>query len=451
MVHALTERLKRSPAENATRSPDKDEQAAQQAPKQSQGQQKPVDEGAAEFDPLLKALLLLGGNAAYLALIFTIWLKVKDTLGNPLEINLKKYLRSPDYEGRVAFVEQFHADFKKIVNAYAGNEKVFVFMDDLDRCEVPKAAELIKAVNLLIADDSHLIFILGMDRDKVAAGLAVKYQKILPFLTFQGAAIGNDSQFTGRLGVEFGHTFLQKFIQLPFRVPNPNPNTYEHFIRTISLYPSLEKTLGKERVERAVESAGAQVAEKPSRQEVAEALTTTLASSSPSPAQVQKRRQLEMQFGRDSDKVRTVTLMVAKTVSRNPRRLKQFLNLFRLQAYIANETGLFDSDSERSSPLTLEQLAKFVAITLWWPSLLTDFAEDPELLERLSKLASDKPGKTFLDSKGEPIPENTWLSQRRLEELLTFGTKMQGQDYSLSNPTIYQLLYISPQRRAAAP
>src|SRR5260370_20070925 len=185
-------------------------------PQQEKGNQE--EKGEANFEPILRVLLLVGGNAAYFAVVLTIWLKLKDVVGNPLEINLKKYLRSPDYEGRVAFVEQFHADFKKIVDAYAGKEKVFVFIDDLDRCEVPKAAELMKAVNLLIADDPRLIFILGMDRDKVAAGLAVKDEKKLPYLSPESQATNNEPPAERRLCPDLPQNFLPKLIQLPFHL-----------------------------------------------------------------------------------------------------------------------------------------------------------------------------------------------------------------------------------------
>src|SRR5262249_45978046 len=92
---------------------------------------------------------------------------------------------------------------------------------------------LIKAVNLLIADDPRLVFILGMDRDKVAAGLAVKYEKMLPYLPW-GDGSASESERKRRSGLEFGDAFLQKFIQLPFRVPDPDLETYLDFIQTSS-------------------------------------------------------------------------------------------------------------------------------------------------------------------------------------------------------------------------
>lgn len=61
--------------------------------------------------------------------------KVKEFVGNPLEHDFKKYVDAPNYAERTAFIERFHEDFKNIVETYADGAQVFVFIDDLDRCE----------------------------------------------------------------------------------------------------------------------------------------------------------------------------------------------------------------------------------------------------------------------------------------------------------------------------
>jgi hypothetical protein len=54
-----------------------------------------------------------------------------------------------------------------------------------------------------------------------------------------------------------------------------------------------------------------------------------------------ERRAVEVLLDRDGDAVFTATEMVASVFNFDPRRIKQFLNLFRLSVYIANELGLF--------------------------------------------------------------------------------------------------------------
>src|SRR5579862_6176203 len=46
-----------------------------------------------------------------------------------------------------------------------------------------KAAEPMQALNLMLSEDKHLVFVMGVDREKVAAGIAAKHKELLPFLT----------------------------------------------------------------------------------------------------------------------------------------------------------------------------------------------------------------------------------------------------------------------------
>ena len=48
---------------------------------------------------------------------------------SPIEKQLKKYIASPAYSEHASFVETFHEDFARVVRAYAGRKRVFVFVD----------------------------------------------------------------------------------------------------------------------------------------------------------------------------------------------------------------------------------------------------------------------------------------------------------------------------------
>lgn len=383
-----------------------------------------------DIDPLFNALLSIGGNAASLVVVLSIWIKANQLIGNPLEIDLKKYLRSPNYEERITFVERFHEDFRHIVDAYAGRQKVFVFIDDLDRCEVPKAAELMKAVNLLIADDPRLIFIVGMDREKVISGLAVKYEKLLPYVAREVPTEDDREAWKRRAGLDFGQFFLQKFIQLPFRVPEPNLENYSDFLKAISvpMSHSGETRPATDAIVREENSERSHIA--------------SIRADAESSDQREERRERELQFHGDSDKVRRVAMMIASALDPNPRRLKQFINLFRLQAYISNELGFFDADQPDGRRVTFEQLGKFVAIGLKWPALLSDFAEQSGLLGELERFSgSEQTGMSPLASR--------WIKEKKLPEFFQYGIEGNYHDYTLSNPTLYHLLRISPQRIGA--
>lgn len=176
-------------------------------------------------------LSYLGAGYAFYKAISSFVLDLKELFGNSIYANLKKCIKTPDYENRTTFIEEFHGDFKNIVECYAKRRKVFVFIDDLDRCEVPKAADLMQALNLMISNDPHLIFVIGMDRLKVASGFAVKYEKLFPYLqsskNYGTLTIQNGNYYKG---LEYGYEFLEKFIQLPVQVPQPEISDLQKFV-----------------------------------------------------------------------------------------------------------------------------------------------------------------------------------------------------------------------------
>ena len=161
--------------------------------------------------------------------------------------NLDRYIAQPNYKKRITFLENFHRDFDNIIESYAGKTSVYVFIDDLDRCEIPKAADLLQALNLMIPEKTRLFFILGMDREKVAAGLAVKFEKLLPYLKKDADGKGLAKQESG---LHFGYDFIEKFVQLSFRLPVPDSNQILSFLqrRTQDMQPEPETVLEEKKI-----------------------------------------------------------------------------------------------------------------------------------------------------------------------------------------------------------
>jgi len=192
------------------------------------------------------------------AVIWQVLKKSSEVIGNPFKHDLKKYIQTPDYTSRIPFIEKFHKDFKKIVETYAGDKRVYVFIDDLDRCEVPKATDLLQAINLMISDEPQLVFIVGMDRQKVAAGLAVKHKELFQYL--YPPRIGDGAgQLAGTdymSGLRYGYSFIEKFIQLPFSIPQPKESDIENLIDKISETPQGKKVESQSGIDGATETVG---------------------------------------------------------------------------------------------------------------------------------------------------------------------------------------------------
>ncbi|HEY6329588.1 MAG TPA: P-loop NTPase fold protein, partial [Blastocatellia bacterium] len=266
-----------------------------------------------------------------------------------------------------------------IARAYAPGELVFVLIDDLDRCEVPKAADLMQALNLMLSEHKTLIFIIGMDRQKVAAGLAVKYEKLLPYIypSTPASTNGGETSVNPSPGIEFGYEFIEKFIQLPFPVPQASVQDIDRLLSSLN---------GE------VPTGGMPAPENPDIVEIVDGEN-------------------------ESPEFRDIVLLAAPCFDYNPRRIKQFVNTLRLRTHVASATGLFALPHFGSlfAPLTIQRLGKFVALTLRWPLLVADLHSDRTLLHRLQMVAWGA-----LDPEKDALLKY-WSGKPKLIQLLRAG------------------------------
>jgi endogenous inhibitor of DNA gyrase (YacG/DUF329 family) len=374
------------------------------------------------FLPIVSSIANIGAASLTLLVIISIWIQVKNYITHPIEVDLRKFTKDIDYDKRIEFIEKFHSDLHSILDAYISDKRIYIFIDDLDRCQIPKAAELIQSINLMIADDPRLIFIIGMDREKVAAGIASKYDDILPYLRDEVDLDSADNQTARNEGLMFGYQYLEKFIQIPFLVPQPRPSDIQGL--TESILPDQPDADNHEDniINNEFDSLFFREAEK-----------DTLG--------LRTRPVLD----KNPELFREAVTMVAPALEHNPRKIKKFINLFRLRALLANEQGLFNwmRLGQHSRPnLTLQQLAKFVAISIQWPQLLSQLNRQPELLGELQHIA--------IDQSSEHVSEeaNHWSNNDRLMELLESGCVDNNSDpdwYSLAHINVDNLLQISPR------
>lgn len=290
----------------------------------------------------------LGYFGTFVAVLIASIVSAWKTIGSPFEHDLKKYFDAPDYRGKRSFVEAFQDDFGRIVRAYVReDERVFVFIDDIDRCDVPRSADVLQSLNLLTsAEDLPIVYIIGLDRNVVAAGIAAKLERQLPYLAPE-AIEPTQKAFAG---LEIAFDYLEKFIHVPFRIPRPTEASVLTYVSTM----------------------GEPFLDRPSP--TIDAAKLTAAS-------------VVVEQGADSDDIRELVTLVAPLFQNNPRRIKQFLNVFRLQAYVGHETDLFRTRETLAKTLTLPKLAKVMAILLRYPALIEALQRRPWMLGDLQKYA----------------------------------------------------------------
>jgi formylglycine-generating enzyme required for sulfatase activity len=318
-----------------------------------------------------------------------------------------------------------------------------------------------------------VVFILGMDREKVAASLAVKYENILKYLPSEITEIDPDilARRSANKGLAYGYTFIEKFVQLPFLVPQPSRSDFERFLIQLatSTPPNLQPAKprftffqsfwGKFKLALPWRNNSQKHLTSPTSNQTSDLKNLSLDNPSIESEQTEKEKarasvikrleaiQVNKSDNRDSQTVRNVIMMVAPALDYNPRRIKHFINVFRLKVYIANETGLFfeerDKDDNLLEPsLTFEQLGKFTAISLKWPLLLSDLENDKQILAKLEKFALD-------EEKTQEYEESIryWASHTKLKALMAYGHEKSAANskFSLAEINVDKLLQVSPK------
>lgn len=336
---------------------------------------------------LVRFLLGSGGLLGAIAAIVTISKSMKSQVINPIRPDIGKYITDPDYQGRQAFITKFHKDFDQIIKAYTkGEERVFVFIDDLDRCEVPKAADLMQSINLLIESRPNVIFVIGIDRQKVASGIAAKHEDILPYITHSETTTTQDSNSASSAsGISFGYDYLEKFIQLPFQVPEAKEKDMQSLLTPTEMSETEHN------------------------------------NNSQAERDIEKWVKEEL-FSDDSDLFDQMSEMVIPSLDNNPRRVKKFGNLYRLQAILASQESILQSEYVQGfdPKLTLEQLAKFVVIRIQWRQFASVISARPNVVVELEEYAIGEKKLNELSAIAEQ-----WANDRKLIELLRFGVDQQ--------------------------
>nr|MBC7246026.1 hypothetical protein [Chloroflexota bacterium] len=103
-------------------------------------------------------------------------------------------------------LERFQKTFADLVKAHvlAQDQRLVLFVDDLDRCLPEKAVEVLEAIKLFL-DVPGCVFVLGLERKVIEEGIRVKYKD---FVVVPGGA----APIVGR-------DYLEKIIQVPFNLP----------------------------------------------------------------------------------------------------------------------------------------------------------------------------------------------------------------------------------------
>lgn len=169
--------------------------------------------GSRDAERIRRTLVELALNVGKLALTKTVQTMTSGAID--LEKVLDAYAKTARDNSQ--FINTFRDKFgdlkQEILTAEGGDTgRLFVFVDDLDRCTPENCIMVLEAIKLFF-DLPECVFILGIDREVVQRGIEQKYQQ--------------------NLGIH-GQDYIDKLIQLPFSLPPIRHETFERFVRTIT-------------------------------------------------------------------------------------------------------------------------------------------------------------------------------------------------------------------------
>jgi nucleoside phosphorylase len=281
---------------------------------------------------------------------------------DPFQTPVDKVVDSPNYKDKIGFLTHFEKDFARIVELITNNgfgrknSKLIIFIDDLDRCEPPKSADIIEAVNLFF-DAKGCIFVIGMDSESVARSIEVKYKDLFDRMRVESAGV-----------ISLGRAFLDKIVQIPFTVPRATPSQIQNMVKdTLSGYLT-------QKIEVALDTS-----------QTDESISTDNLDQGKSRTEKRQINPIQEGIGTEGEidnkldpaslartEVRKAIYLGTNLLSENPRQVKTFINLFRLSIYIANARGFFEEqqDEKSSKLIGLDRLAYWIVLSVRWPNLV---------------------------------------------------------------------------------
>lgn len=133
-----------------------------------------------------------------------------DTLSDPLGQWFTALFDDAGYGAQIGYMEEIKNDLDKLQERL-GDGRILVVIDDLDRCEPDKAVEVLQAINLLLTFESFIVC-LGIDARVITRAIERHYRDLL---AEAGAS---------------GYEYLEKIVQIPFRIPDPSDDDVMLFL-----------------------------------------------------------------------------------------------------------------------------------------------------------------------------------------------------------------------------
>jgi hypothetical protein len=167
------------------------------------------------FKSAAESLWQQGPPALIGAAIFLFVLILGKTLFTLTGEAITGYIRSPKDAAEAGAMTDVHKQLGKLIDrSIKGNGRFVVFVDELDRCRLPRALDVLEIVNQIL-NYPGVVTVMVCDMNVIASSVAIKYDQYLR----QRTAMAGTLRTSAERRSQFGRQFLQKIIQLQFDLP----------------------------------------------------------------------------------------------------------------------------------------------------------------------------------------------------------------------------------------
>jgi Cdc6-like AAA superfamily ATPase len=335
--------------------------------------------------------LLAAGVTGLAGIVGGVLKIVGDTLSRPMGQWLATAFQEDGYGRPIAHFAKIKEDLEfldKRLNADKKRpERALIIIDDLDRCEPGKAVEMLQAIKLLL-DVKSFVVCMGIDARIITRVVEKHYKDLL-----------------GEAGAS-GYEYLDKIVQIPFRIPAPEKKQIEKFLAEQMGNPKPSQP-DSEPVRPASDNLPRSGMQEPAR---AGGEGTKAAVTSPPPSAPAPPRPTTSAF---TYRELQAFQSMAECLRANPRHLKRLLNVYRLVRTLADM---------RDEQILLDKPGAAIC----WVVLCAQWPYTTYLMLRRLKQAEEEKG--FELPQEDPL---TWLLSEVREEIDLEVRKRLDQDPNL--------------------
>lgn len=306
---------------------------------------------------------------------------------------LKDAKITEDTSSNTEFVE-FQKNFKELLEK-ANIKKLVVLIDDLDRCLPEVAIGILEAIRLFMFT-GETAFVIAADESMIRYAVKKHFPDVV-----------DENKYN--VGKDFSDKYLEKLIQVPFRIPALGEVEASNYIMLLMAGSRLDES-SKSYKKLCVNGI--------------ERLKTPWSAKKFTVTDIQKLLEADYEKAQNEVLIATqVCNLLSKNTDGNPRKIKRFINMLLLRAEIAKNRGY--GDAINLGILAKMMLAENYAQEFYKAlssKLNSDgvWAEYPEVIE-LMKKAIETPGTPF-------EIEDKWFDLNQVKDWLLSDPDLTGID-----------------------